>query len=155
MKPPFLSPKWTWADVQRSATATAIGIDNTLPDDLAVNAARTAQTLECVEALVGPVKINSWYRCDALNQQVGGSRTSAHMSALAVDFEPVNYSLPVAFERLKASTIPYDQLIIERTKSGAAWIHLGLSLAAPRRQALSAEGATLGGPMTFTRVHAG
>lgn len=153
MKPPVLSARFTWADVQASATAVSKGIDNALPDDLAVNAARTCFALECVEGLVGPVTVTSWYRCLALNTAVGGSKTSAHMKGLAVDFQPKDVTLVVAYERIRASSLPFDQVIIERTATGAAWIHLGLSEGKPRREALSATGTQ--GNMTFQRVAAG
>lgn len=155
MKPPVLSARWSWTDVQASATALAQGIDNTLPDELVVNAGRTAFMLECVEAIVGPIILNSWFRCDALNTAIGGSATSMHRYALAGDFTAVNVSLAVAFERIKANALPFDQLIVERTRSGAAWIHIGLNTKSPRREALQGTGATLGGPMTFTRVAVG
>jgi zinc D-Ala-D-Ala carboxypeptidase len=155
MKPAVLSARFTWADVQASATAKAKGIDNALPDELVVNAARTAQILESVEALLGGITVSSWFRCPALNAAVGGKPDSKHQLALAADFVPVNVSLPVAFERIRASVLPYDQLIVERVASGSAWIHLGLSLAPPRREALSASGPQLGGAMTFQRVAVG
>lgn len=155
MKPPVLSARWSWLDVQASATAKAKGIDNTLPDELAVNAGRTAFLLECVDSLLGGIRLNSWYRCDELNDAVGGSKGSVHRLALAGDLEPINVSLDVAFERIKASNLPFDQLIIERTRSGAAWIHIGLSVTAPRREALRANGPALGGAMAFTRVAPG
>lgn len=155
MKPAVLSHRFTWADVQRSATAQAKGIDNTLPDELVVNAARVAQFVECVDALIGGLAITSWYRNPAVNQAVGSKSTSMHLQALAVDLVPVNVSLDVAFERVRASALPYDQVIIERTVSGSAWLHVGLSIGKPRREALRARGATLGGPMTFERVAVG
>lgn len=155
MRPAVLSPGFGWGVVEASATAAAQKIDNTLPELLYVNAARTAQFLECVLALVGAFQVNSWYRCPALNAAIGGSRGSAHLLALAVDIHPVNLSLEVAFERIRASALPYDQVIVERTKSGAAWLHIGLSIHPPRREALKAEGTAVGGPMTFTRVAVG
>lgn len=155
MKPPVLSSIYSWAQVQASATAKAKGIDNTLPDELIVNAGRVAQMLECVQGLIGAITVSSWYRCLLLNAAVGSKPTSMHPLGLAADFIPVNLSLAVAFERIRASVLPYDQLIIESVTSGAvSWIHLGLSLTVPRREALRGQGST-GDTVSFTRVAAG
>ena len=151
-----LTPYFSWAEVTRSETAKAKGIDNAVPVALHDGIVRTAQFMECIRAHLGkPIKVNSWYRCPALNLAVGGSKSSAHMRGLAVDWEPVGMDLLVAFERVRTSSLPFDQLIIERTKDGAAWIHVGLSEGPPRREALQASGAALGGSMTFTRVALG
>jgi hypothetical protein len=152
-----LSAHFTWADAARSATANAKGIDNTIPPACLANVQEVADTMELVRALLGghPLKVNSWYRCPALNTAIGGSPQSAHMRGLAVDFEPTTMTNDKAFELIAKSDIEFDQLIHERTKSGADWIHLGLSETQGRRQVLAAAGDTLGGPMTFRRVALG
>ena len=154
-RPAVLSPSFSWEQVEASATAKKRRILNTLPDELLVNAARTAQFIECVLGLVGASTISSWYRCPILNEAVGSKPSSKHLLALAADLTPLNVSLDVAFERIRASALPFDQLIVERTTSGSAWLHVGLSLETPRREALKALGATLGGTMAFTRVSSG
>jgi hypothetical protein len=145
------------AEVTRSATASARGIDNSVPLSLRYNIGRMAEHMECVRALLGgePIKVNSWYRCPTLNTAVGGSETSVHPKALAVDWRHSTLDLEEAFDRVNASALPFDQLIIEGTADGAQWIHLGLSEGIPRRGAMRAHGAQLGGPMTFTRVAEG
>lgn len=155
MKPPVLSALYTWAQVEASATALKHGIANRLPDELIVNAGRVAQILECVQGLVGGIAVSSWFRCPDLNLAVGSKPTSMHLEALAADWLPLNVSLEVAFERIKASALPFDQLIIEGTQSGSAWIHTGLSCSKSRREVLRGNGPQLGGPMTFTRLAAG
>lgn len=153
MRPTSLSPHFSWSEVEASDTARRLGIVNTLPIELLVNVARTAQMLECVRAVLGePILLSSWYRCPELNKAVGSSSSSVHPKGLAGDFTPARTSLDGAFNRIIESGLPYDQLIIERTSSGSAWIHIGLSEGPPRRQALRASGETLGGPMAFTRV---
>ena len=135
-------------------TAEKQGIDNTVPENLRANVERTAQMLERVRAWLGnrPLRITSWYRCKALNTAIGGSKTSAHMRGLAVDFKPsLDWTLYAAFEELAKSDIPFDQLIEESTRDGARWIHIGFSEGKPRREVLRAEGARLGGPMSYRR----
>ena len=76
-------------------------------------------------------------------------------AALAMDFKPTSLSLHDAFEVIAKSHLGFDQLIHERTRDGADWIHLGLSDAGERREVLRAGGIALGGPMTYTRVAMG
>ncbi len=150
-----LAPHFTFEEVIRSATAARLGIDNAVPDELLGNIYRTAQFLEDVRALVdSPIRVTSWFRCLELNTAIGGSRTSRHMVGLAADCQTVSTELEVAFDLIVASALPFDQLIIERTRDGARWLHIGLSENKPRRQVLRADGSTLGGPMSF-RLAAG
>jgi zinc D-Ala-D-Ala carboxypeptidase len=149
-----LTEHFSWEEVERSPTATEKGIDNTVPENLRANVVKTAEQMEKVRDVLGgrPLRITSWYRCKALNTAIGGSRTSAHMRGLAVDFKPpLGWMLYAAFERLADSDIPFDQLIEERTQSGSFWIHVGFTEGRPRREVLRASGSTLGGPMTYRR----
>lgn len=150
-----LSPHFSWVEAKRSVTADAKGIDNTVPGELHVHLGRSAQFMECVRSVLGnhPIRVTSWYRCPELNEAIGGSKTSAHMKGLAMDFKaPGSLTLAEAFDKIAESNLPFDQLIIERTASGSKWIHVGLSIGKPRREMLTAQGDTLGGEMIFRRV---
>jgi zinc D-Ala-D-Ala carboxypeptidase len=152
----ILSAHFTWQEVTRSPTATRLGINNSLPPELVPNVERTVSLMERIRLLIGgPIKVNSWYRCLALNTAVGGSKTSAHPKGLAVDWEPTLITLAAAFHLVAESGLIFDQLIHEGTRDGADWIHVGLSEGQPRRQVMLATGAVLGGAMSFTRVAAG
>jgi zinc D-Ala-D-Ala carboxypeptidase len=151
-----LSPHFTWDEATKSSTAERRGIDNTLPESLRANVIRTAEQMERVRTILGdkPLRITSWYRSRLVNKAIGGSRTSAHMRGLAVDFKPPQgMTLVTAFETIARSDIPFDQLIEERTRDGAWWIHIGFTEGQPRRDVLRATGVTLGGPMQYRRVH--
>ncbi len=149
-----LSPHFTMKEGVWSATASAKGIDNTIPQLLRTNLGRSAEFMECIRAELGSesIKVTSWFRCAILNQTIGGSKTSRHMDARAVDWKHATLTLEEAFERVADSRLPFDQLILEGTKDGAGWIHVGLSTARPRRDVMRAKGDVLGGPMAFTRV---
>lgn len=150
-----LSPHFSMIEAKRSVTAVAKGIDNTVPQLLRTNVGRMAGFMECLRALLDDqrITVTSWFRCQSLNDAIGGSQTSAHIKGLAVDWKHAKLPLEEAFARVADSTLPFDQLILEGTKDGAGWIHLGLSEhLPPRRQVLRASGDTLGGPMTFSRV---
>lgn len=150
----ILSAHFSLEEVTRSATAAAKGIDNEVPLGYRYNIGRTAEMMEHVRALLGgePIKVMSWFRCSGLNVAIGGSKTSRHMEGLACDWKHSRLDLREAFQRVATSFLPFDQLILEGTKDGAGWIHLGLSTGNPRLQVLLAEGDTLGGPMTFHHV---
>lgn len=150
----ILSAHFSLEEVTRSATAAAKGIENEVPLGYRYNVGRTAEMMEHVRALLDgePIKVTSWFRCSDLNAAIGGSKTSRHMEGLAVDWKHSALDLRDAFEDLAASQLPFDQLILEGTKDGAGWIHIGLSTGKPRRQVLRAEGDVLGGTMTFHHV---
>lgn len=123
-----------------SDIATRHGVSNipTSPD-IEANIVRLAAVMERVrEALFGsPIQILSGYRCQALNDLVGGSANSAHMQGLAADFVCRGFGSTtniVACLAKFADVLQFDQLICE-----GAWVHLGLSLVAPRKQVLQAH----------------
>jgi uncharacterized protein YcbK (DUF882 family) len=57
-------------------------IDNFIEKDL-------VEKLEGIRVKLGPLKINSGYRCPEHNKAVGGEPNSAHMSGLAADIQPI------------------------------------------------------------------
>ena len=150
----MLAPHFTMAEVVRSSTASEEGIDNTVPLALNRNIGRIAEFMECVRWLLGDVIINvsSWYRCEVLNKAVGGSKTSAHMKGLAMDFNHSVLALEEVFVEIKESRLPFDQLIIEGTQGKAEWMHIGLSEDIPRLEAMTANREWMEGDMTYTRV---
>ena len=131
-----LSQHFTREEFEFSQTATRLGLDNTIPPELMDNAKRMAEMMEFIRAALGnrPVRISSGFRGAALNTAIGGSKTSAHMKALACDFTCPSYgSVYQTAEVLAAILDDFDQLIYEGT-----WIHVGLSETFPRREILTA-----------------
>jgi hypothetical protein len=134
-----LSAHFTLEEFTSSQTAARLGIDNTLPPALYANARRVCERLELVRRLVNqhqktlgvpnpnkeiPIMISSGYRCRALNEAIGGSASSAHMNALAVDFTIPAFGKPITVAQfIAANGIEFDQLIYEF----GTWVHLGLT----------------------------
>lgn len=138
-----LSPHFTWAEAQ----ATDSLIPNVIPPELEDNVRIAAEMAEVIRAeLGGPVIITSWYRSPAVNAAVGGSKTSAHMKGLAFDFRPTTVSIKVAFQRILATYLPFDQLILESTNGIVEHIHVGF--ADPRREVMLAN--RVGGKTTYS-----
>ena len=118
----LLSPHFTLHELIKSDTAVRKGIDNN-PDPIVLeNLKLLASKLEVVRAILGrPVRISSGYRSKALNEAIGGSKTSTHMSGLAADFEAPDYGpIQKVFDRLRMEKdeLGYDQLILEFPPDG-------------------------------------
>jgi hypothetical protein len=134
-----MSEHFSIAELTFSQIASRKGIDNTPPQQ-AIDYLQqlTSTILEPARALLGvPFRIDSGYRCEELNEAVGGARTSAHLEGRAADCVPAG-NLQSAFLTLKNSDLPYDQIIFECN----SWIHLAIARDGekPRRQALTAAG---------------
>jgi zinc D-Ala-D-Ala carboxypeptidase len=72
------------------------------------------------------ITIHSGYRSPAVNNSIGGSKTSQHMSGEAVDFHISGYSVFEIAEWISTKEIDYDQLILENFVPGiptSGWVH--------------------------------
>lgn len=129
-----LSPHFTLEEMILSQEAIRRGIDNTPSPDVVDRLKRTAQGLEAVRVRLGcaPVIVNSGYRCSELNNAIGGSKTSQHMTGEAADIICPRFGSPVEIATaLRDSGIEYDQLILEFGR----WVHVSFSVK-PRHMAL-------------------
>lgn len=137
-----LSANFTLAEMTRSETALRKGIANVPTATHIGHLATLCETLlEPIRTLVGqPVRILSGYRCPELNTTVGGAKHSAHLDGRAADFEVGTMNLVTLFDLIRATDLPYDQVIQECGPTG--WIHIAIAAngTAPRRQALTATG---------------
>ena len=85
--------------------------------------------LEPARKAIGcPILINSGFRCEAVNRQVGGVRNSQHLQGCAADIRPKD---PEQFQRLvsflKAHAMT-DQLL-----TGPGWLHISWAPFRPPR----------------------
>ena len=75
--------------------------------------------LEPARCEVGPILINSGFRCEAVNRKVGGVKNSQHLIGQAADIRPKD---PQQFQRLVEflKSCKYtDQLL-----TGNGWLHI-------------------------------
>jgi zinc D-Ala-D-Ala carboxypeptidase len=135
-----LTEHFTLEEFTDSQTAARKGIHNVPPigSPERANLQCTAETMEEVRTLLGgvPVLISSGYRSPQVNAAVGGSKNSAHMSGLAVDFSCPGFGTPLQIcKKLHPHMreLGIDQLIHEYD----TWVHLGLSASDPRHMALT------------------
>ena len=115
-----LSPHFRLSEMLASNTAKSRGISNEPSPEIEANLKKLCvEALEPIRAKVGPLKINSGYRSDAVNRAVGGSTTSAHSFGLAADLHPA-HGCKRLMNDIIASGVKLDQVIFERT-----WVHVG------------------------------
>lgn len=118
-----VSPHFSWKEVLASSTADKLGIKN-LPGKVETgNIIVAASRLEVIRKEVGPLKINSWYRCPTLNKAVGGASTSAHMSGWAIDIASSTLSPLELAKKIASMGVVYDQIIHEYGR----WVHISFA----------------------------
>ncbi len=128
---------FTVAEFVRSDTADRRAIDNRLPKELLPNVqALVNNVLDPLREAYGkPIRVNSGFRCPALNKAVKGSATSDHMTGRAADItggSPAeNKKL---FYMIQELGLPFDQLIDEKHFS---WVHVSYREGANRNQVLA------------------
>ena len=118
---------FTIEELTRSTTARLRNIDNT-PSQLVIDnlTALVDNVLDPLrEAWGKPIKVNSGYRCRALNKAVGGVPASQHMLGQAADItggsQEANRDL---YSLLKRLNLPVDQAINEHD---FRWLHISYS----------------------------
>lgn len=147
-----------------SATATRLGIDNKPSDYELKNMEIIAQNIfEPLRKWVGgPIKITSFYRCDELNEAIGGAskiidgkkrQTSQHCEGRAMDIDDVygHKTNAEMFEYIKEN-LDFDQLIWEfGTDENPEWLHVSyISQQGNRNRILKAK--RINGKTTYIHI---
>lgn len=121
-----LSDHFTLAEATRSMMAQRHGIENTPNERVIENMIVVAENvLEPIRATFGPFTPSSWFRSMHLNDAIGGSKTSQHMTGCAVDIEITGVS-NWDLARWIYDNLTYDQLILEfmvENDPVAGWVH--------------------------------
>ncbi len=79
----------------------------------------------------GPVHINSGYRSPQLNKKIGGVPTSNHLTGCAVDIRVADVEQLIRYANIildyaEESHQQFDELLIERNRYGAIWLHFAV-----------------------------
>ena len=130
-----LSEHFTLGEMCYSATAEAKQIPN-IPLKQHITAMQTLckRDLEPVRSQLGlPIKVNSGYRCQMLNQMVGGVPTSQHLKGEAADItiprshrpfgHPTDEQVARLIMRYAEQYADFDQLILEH-RGNSWWVHI-------------------------------
>ena len=122
-----LSENFTLEELIRSNTAERMGIDNVPKDEKVIENLRhlCLEILQPLRDYVGaPVHINSGYRCPELNMVVGGVKNSQHCRGEAADIRIVSPKQGREWAAWIEDNCRFDQMLLERNKSGAVWLHV-------------------------------
>jgi zinc D-Ala-D-Ala carboxypeptidase len=132
----MISKHITLQEATDSPTALRMGIKNA-PNELELESMKfVAENLfePIREWYDKPIKINSFYRCLALNKAVKGSLTSGHVLGNSIDISGGNkVENKKIFDFIKTSGLFYDQVINEYDYT---WIHISLKKTGNRQQIL-------------------
>ena len=88
-----------------------------------------------------PIIITSGYRSAELNKKVGGSPTSNHLTGCAVDIrvagieQAMRYAV-ILMDYADETKQDYDELLIERNRSGGYWLHFAVRPKDNRRKTM-------------------
>ena len=88
-----------------------------------------------------PIRINSGYRSPQLNKKIGGVATSNHHTGCAVDIRVLGMEQLIRYATIlldyaDESKQEFDELLIERNRYGAIWLHFAVRPANNRRKIL-------------------
>src|ERR1035437_4417494 len=105
-----LSEHFTYEEAIASQTASRLGINNHPSTEILSNMESAANQLEKVRDVLGqPISVSSWYRCQAVNNAVGGVGKSAHMTGWAIDLNCYNFgTLRDVVKAVTNAGVPFD-----------------------------------------------
>ena len=115
-------------EATKSITALRLGIANTPNGTALANMKILAEKIfEPLRKFVGgPIKINSMFRSEALNKQIGGSSRSQHCQGNAMDIDDIyGYKTNKEMFDFIKENLDFDQLIYEfGNEENPDWVHV-------------------------------
>jgi hypothetical protein len=89
----------------------------------------------------GPIRINSGYRSPQLNRKIGGVKNSNHLTGCAVDIrvtgmEQAKQYAEILRKYADESHQDFDEILIEKNRYGAIWLHFAVRPRENRRKFL-------------------
>ena len=88
-----------------------------------------------------PIVINSGYRSPQLNKKIGGQPNSNHLTGCAVDIrvsgmEQLIQYAAILIQYANETQQDFDELLLEKNKHGAIWLHFAVKPKDNRRKIL-------------------
>jgi len=125
-----LSEHFTLGEMTRSNSHPEI---YNIPSHEAIaNLTNLCKWLEVLRERAGtPIRINSGYRSPQLNKAIHGVAGSNHMTGCASDIRVENMEQLIRYAAIlldyaKESKQEFDELLIERNRYGAIWLHFAV-----------------------------
>lgn len=123
-----ISDHISYEEATRSRTAIRLDMDNTpKPYELTNMYGVAINIFEPLREWVGgPIKINSFFRCEDLNKAIGGSSRSQHCEGRAIDIDDTfgHKTNAEMFQYIKEN-LSFDQLIWEfGDDKNPNWLHV-------------------------------
>jgi len=123
-----ISKHISFKEAIKSNTALRRGINNE-PDDYQItNMVNIAHNVfePLREWVGGPIKINSMFRCEELNEAIGGSSRSQHCEGRAIDLDDTfGYKTNAEMFDYIRKNLSFDKLIWEfGDDNNPAWVHV-------------------------------
>ena len=124
-----LSKNLSLAEVTKSATAKRRGIANEPTEAHLENLKAVAENIfqPIREEFMCPIFVSSGYRSEALNEAIGGSKTSQHSTGQALDLDADVYGVITNADIFNYiyDNLEFDQLIWEfGTDENPDWVHV-------------------------------
>ena len=125
-----LSPHFTLGELTKTSIKTE---DGNIPSRVVIENLRNLceNWLEALRQAQGPLIINSGYRSPEVNKLAGGAPTSNHLTGCAVDIHVSGFEQAVRYASIlldisDGTKRDYDELFIEKNKTGSHWIHFAV-----------------------------
>tara|TARA_Y100001938_G_C7911532_1_gene339849 strand:+ start:256 stop:717 length:462 start_codon:yes stop_codon:yes gene_type:complete len=123
-----ISEHISFKEATKSNTALRLNLDNTPNDYQITNMVGLALNIfEPLRKFVGgPIKINSFFRCEQLNRAIGGSSRSQHCEGRAIDLDDTfgHKTNAEMFQYVK-DNLNFDQIIWEfGDDNNPNWVHV-------------------------------
>ena len=134
----------SYKEAIKSNTATRLGINN-IPNDYQITnmVGVAVNVFEPLRKYVGgPIKINSFFRCEALNRAIGGSSRQQHCEGRAIDLDDTfGHKTNAEMFHYIRENLNFDQLIWEfGNDKNPDWVHVSyVSKEENRGRVLQAE----------------
>lgn len=113
-------------EMTKSQTAELYHIDNTPTKEVVENLKKVMYILDMIRVHIKkPIFVNSGYRCQRLNEMVGGVQESMHTKGLAADFRTgEKEDINIMFKFLKENQEKFKIIELINYKT---FIHVGVS----------------------------